>query len=224
MAIHLYLEGNIGSGKSTFLNRFNEYDTSNTKKIVLEPLEDYQCVTTENGDHIDMLQKLYEYFKKENKDKKDNVLYPFQLLSLICHYDNTFRNKNAIEDVILYERSMFSVKNVFMKLYHDEQHIDDVQWKVYNYIYEQLTQNVHPISGIVYLTTPPNVCMDRLTTRNRTVENSITLEYLSKLHDYHIQMFEHTKIPVLQLDYSMSLDLQCEALKKFITTLKNTQQ
>ena len=43
------------------------------------------------------------------------------------------------------------------------------------------------ISFVVYLRTSPETCLERIKTRNRPEEHSITLDYLYQLHECHEQ-------------------------------------
>lgn len=74
----IYVEGNIGTGKTTFLNMLNyylkEFETMNLDaRIVLEPVDEW--VKTEDGDGKNILQKFYE--------NQERFSYIFQMNSFI---------------------------------------------------------------------------------------------------------------------------------------------
>lgn len=58
--------------------------------------------------------------------------------------------------------------------------------------------------SIVYLRAKPEICLERIKTRNRPEEQSITLDYLKQLHDRHEEWLlsqNQTSItPVLVID------------------------
>ena len=54
-------------------------------------------------------------------------------------------------------------------------------------------------SRILYLTTPAEICMERIQTRNRDSEDKITLEYLIKWDDYCHRWFFKTTGTVVRV-------------------------
>ena len=53
---------------------------------------------------------------------------------------------------------------------------------------------------LVYLRAKPETCLERIRTRNRPAEQSITLEYLQQLHQRHEQWLSSTNTAVLTVD------------------------
>jgi deoxyadenosine/deoxycytidine kinase len=55
--------------------------------------------------------------------------------------------------------------------------------------------------SLVYLRAKPETCLERIRTRNRPEEQSITLDYLNQLHERHEEWFSsRNRTPVLIVD------------------------
>ena len=103
------IEGNIGSGKSTFLS----YLKSNNKKCVFvrEPVDEWESVRdTESGKSI--IEKFYE--------DQEKYSFPFQMMAFISRFSLLRKaiqeNPNAI---IITERCLYTDKFVFAKMLFD---------------------------------------------------------------------------------------------------------
>lgn len=53
---------------------------------------------------------------------------------------------------------------------------------------------------LVYLRAKPETCLERIRTRNRPEEQSITVDYLKQLHERHEQWLSTTNTSVLVVD------------------------
>jgi deoxyadenosine/deoxycytidine kinase len=54
---------------------------------------------------------------------------------------------------------------------------------------------------LVYLRAKPEICLERIKSRNRPEEQSITLDYLNQLHERHEEwLASRSKTPVLIVD------------------------
>ena len=78
-------------------------------------------------------------------------------------------------------------------------------------LYEFLSNNVYPkLSGIIYLDTPVEECINRMIKRGRKEEKSLTKEYLTQLDDNFKKVIKESGIPYLKLNgiYDLNNDLQ----------------
>ena len=55
-----------------------------------------------------------------------------------------------------------------------------------------------PLSAIVYVDTLPNVCSQRISTRNRDGEDGIPIAYLTSLDKFQNQWIATTHVPVMR--------------------------
>jgi deoxyadenosine/deoxycytidine kinase len=170
------LEGNIGSGKSTFCKL---YSKSNPDcEVHLEPVDEWinmkDDITNKN---------LLQYFY----DDQERWSYTFQSYAFISRINCI--TKPTLKSKKLVERSIFTDKNVFAKALYETGKMSNIEWKMYNkwfdWSLQDLINKIGEPSGIIYLRCDPEISYERLKIRSRSEESSVPLEYLQKLHDYH---------------------------------------
>jgi deoxyadenosine/deoxycytidine kinase len=162
----IFVEGNIGTGKSTFLTHLSKHC-----KVILEPVDEWTQMKNANGKNI--LEEFYS-------DPARNA-YLFQSIAFRS------RMKNIVNrDDCFIERSIYTDRNVFAKTCREDGLIGDIEWNDYVSWFDWLTTEfqVKP-KGFVYLRCEPEVSLERIKKRNRSGEENISLEYLKKLHAKH---------------------------------------
>jgi deoxyadenosine/deoxycytidine kinase len=97
--------------------------------------------------------------------------------------------KNAIKEnpdceVIICERSLYADGNIFAKMLYDDGTMDNLSYQIYRKMYEDAISEF-PLTGVIYLTIPPDLCAKRIVQRARSGEENIPLEYLEKCSKYH---------------------------------------
>jgi deoxyadenosine/deoxycytidine kinase len=161
------IEGNIGSGKSTILD-------------ILEKMPDIECIpepvelwkSFKSPDGVNLLHHLYL--------DKEKYIYLFQSIVCMTHAERL----EAIhkKDIRIVERSMLSIKNIFIKACT----MSPLEMDCFMYWFEWLSKKFEPqIDGIIYIRSSPEVCATRIQNRARAEETSIDIDYLHLLHKYH---------------------------------------
>jgi deoxyadenosine/deoxycytidine kinase len=182
------LDGNIGSGKSTLMKQLIENKEIFEKKcsdtefsFLLEPVDEWSDVCDEKG--VPILEKFYEDTQK--------YAFSFQMtvylsrLSLIKKTVDNFRKNGTKQKlVIITERSLFTDKEVFCKMLYDNKHISKLDYNVYNKWYNTFSCDYN-VNKILYLTTSPVICTQRVIKRSRDGEKNISSEYLWLCDEYH---------------------------------------
>lgn len=166
----IYVEGNIGTGKSTFLKHLdNDYLKKKHKyDVIYEPVDNWQ--------QIGILEKFYSDPKK--------YCYLFQSYCLFSRF-NLLDQMDDNLDYIFIERSIFSDNNVFAKGCHHLNQLNDIEYNIYKLWFDKFL-SVHPHEYChIYLQLDPDVCLQRIIQRNRNEETGITIEYLQLLHEKH---------------------------------------
>jgi deoxyadenosine/deoxycytidine kinase len=177
-----FVEGNIGSGKSTFLTHL-----ANEFKVILEPVDEWTKMKNANGKNI--IEEFYN-------DPARNA-YLFQSIAFRSRMKN-ITNKEGY----FIERSIFTDRNIFAQTCRDDGLIGDIEWDDYVSWFDWLTSEfkVAP-KGIIYLRCDPDVSLERIKKRNRSGEETISIDYLRKLHEKHEQWLLNEKsVPVLIID------------------------
>ena len=170
------VEGNIGSGKSTFCKLFAE--KYNNIDICLEPVNDWINLKDDSSNK-NILQNFY--------DDPQRWSYTFQNYAAITRVNNL--TKLTIKDIKITERSIYTDRNVFAKSLYETGQMSSLEWKIYNewYIWLEniLIEKMGKPSGFIYLRCEPEVSFKRLKIRSRNEESSVSLEYLEMLHKSH---------------------------------------
>ena len=193
-----FLEGNIGSGKSTFIDFLQTYidDHNLDADVLLEPVEEWESTQDSSGKNI--LQHYYQ----------DQVKYGFAfqinaLISRVKKIDE--RIKSSSKKIHFIERSIFTDKNVFLESNYQAGNIAEIEYVIYhqwfNWILDKFDMSP---DGFIYLNTTASICSERINVRNRSGEEGIPLSYLETLETYHNQWLEkeenNNKIPVCRID------------------------
>jgi len=174
------VEGNIGAGKSAFLDRFNSFPNV---QVLKEPVEKWRNV---NGNNL--LQKMYEDPQRWSLTFQTYV----QLTMLEQHL-------MATQPVKLMERSLFSARYCFVENHLRQGKMAASEYEVLDAWFQYLISNSEiriDTDLIVYLKTSPEVAYARLKKRNRGEEHLISLHHLQVLHNLHEDWLVHRKFPV----------------------------
>lgn len=169
------VDGNIGSGKSTFIQDLKTY---------FKDREDI-CFLDEPVD------KWKEIIDKDNKNILENYYldqkrwgFSFQMMAYISRLSQL---KEALKEekykIIFTERSIESDKNIFAKMLYDEGLIKEIDYKIYNLWFDEFKKDLGEFKYI-YLKTKPTIALERVILRQRK-EEKIELNYLEKCHSYH---------------------------------------
>lgn len=209
------IEGNIGSGKSTFcrlLNNVLKTMKPDLKYVVLqEPVDDWMKIKDKEG--VNLLERFYEDQTKYS--------FPFQMNSFISRANKIVEARNSEElDVIFVERSVFTDKFAFAENCYESGKMNDIEYAIYNTWHTTLVNYFELKSfGFIYLKTSAEVSHARINKRLRSGEEGIPLEYLEgldKRHDDWLSKEENV------LTFDVSEDFTDEAsMKSFITKIMN---
>jgi deoxyadenosine/deoxycytidine kinase len=181
----LSIEGNIGSGKSTFLKhlKLNLNLNEDKYKIIFvdEPVSLWENIKDETGKN--MIEKFYE-----NPTK---YAFPFQVMAFTTRL---IYLKKSIEDalqenhdkkiIIITERSLHTDCYVFAELLKKQNNIEDVCFQIYMQLFNEFSLN-YPISTLIYIDTVPTICYERIKKRSRSGEEIININYLTQCHEEH---------------------------------------
>lgn len=175
----IYLEGNIGGGKSTLINFLNDYINSNNidADVILEPVEEWENTQDIQGTNI--LQHYYQDQKKYG--------FAFQINALLSRVKKIQEKISASKKYIHFvERSIFTDKNVFLECNYQNGNITHMEYVIYQQWFDWILENfkLRP-DGYVFLNTDTQICYERIKERSRTGEECIPLEYLDMLDKLH---------------------------------------
>lgn len=181
------IEGNIGSGKSSFLKILKKYFTNKKNNISIcflqEPVDIWNEIKDKNG------KTMIEYFYS-NPEKYS---FAFQMMAYISRLSILKIELKKGYDIIFTERCLLTDRNIFCKMLYDDLKINEIEYQIYNKWFYEFSLEFPEIEYI-YIQTKPEICNERIKQRDRKGE-IIGLEYLQKCHQYHEEWLEtHDKI------------------------------
>ena len=209
------LEGNIGAGKSTFLNKVKE--NLPELEILTEPVN--------NWTNQIFGQSLLENFYKDTS----RWAYTLENLAMIHRVKDHIEIQQKGNPNILIERSIYSGQYCFTKNSYQNGHLTEIEWEIYNKWADYLLKSCNPPTGFIYLKASPEVCIERIKKRNRISEKKITLAYIRQIDEWHEKFLTKKEeingnlknIPVLTLDCNMDFIENSKELVKHIEKVKN---
>lgn len=167
------IEGNIGSGKTTLFNilekklLLNDY---NNKKFMKEPIDNW--LNLKDNSNTNILELFYR--------DKSKWSFSFQICAFISKIKEL--EKYLIDsDIIITERTVQTDRECFAKELYKDQSINEIDWELYNDLYNIMVKPAYIPNGIVYLECNPTTCLDRINKRNRVEEIGIPHDYLTEI-------------------------------------------
>lgn len=189
------IEGNIGAGKTTFIENLEKWCRENGRHDIVflrEPVD----IWDEVRDPVDEETILKKFYKNPEK-----YAFPFQVMAFISRLslleETIKQNPNC--SVIICERSLCADNNIFAKMLYDDALIENVCFQIYSKIYNEFSGRF-VVDGIIYMDASPEKCFQRIAKRGRDGEGGIEMEYLKKCKKYHDEwLLYNVKTNVLHL-------------------------
>ena len=214
--IIISIEGNIGVGKTTFINFIK--DKIDNSIIVDEPVDEWIKLKDNSGSNL-----LETYYN-------DNYRWAYSFQNMVCLTKmekllKILSNPNNIDKKYFFlDRCVETDLNVFSKMYLDINTYSQLEYNMFCKFYQIYKNNFKPsIKHIhIYLRASPEICLERIKKRNRIEEKNISLEYLIAISNYHDQwllsnsdtiIFDMNSDFITNIDF---MDILIETIKKKI--------
>lgn len=178
------VSGIIGVGKSTLTENLGK---AMGYKVLKEPVE------------------TNEYLDKFYKDM-GKYSFPMQIYLLNHrfkqHQQMVWSSENTIQDRTIYEDVIFA------KMLKEDGLMEDLDFKTYCQLFNNMTNFLHRPDVIVYLDVEPEEALMRVKTRSRDCESDLPLEYLRKLKKGYEEWLDDLRgrIPIIHLDWNTFQD------------------
>lgn len=156
------IDGNIGAGKSTILSILN---TRYGIPINLEPIEKWQSF-------LDMFY---------NDSIKNTFQFQIRVWLDRSNITTNLDNPNELSGI---ERSPVFIRHTFIQSAKDSNLINETEHDLLNELHST-SDNLWTNNVYIYLRSSPQNCIDRIKTRDRSCESSVSLEYITNLHHLH---------------------------------------
>ena len=178
------VEGNIGSGKSTFVS-FLKNRIDNVI-FLQEPVAEWDTIQDKDNETI-----LAKFYKNQAK-----YSFAFQMMAYISRLALLKKTVEKNPDaVIITERCLNTDREVFARMLFDQNLMEEVEYQIYiRWFYT--FQEEFPISHYIYLKTDPMTAYERVLKRNRPGEK-IEDYYLDRCHRYHENWLQNTNSVVI---------------------------
>ena len=179
------LEGNIGAGKTTILKIIGDHFKD--VEFVEEPVTQWQDLGGMN-----LLDSFYSEPKRWG--------FSFEFFSMLTKIKALLKAADTNKSIIIIERSILS-NRIFMEISESLGKLDKMEYHMLINTYHFYLKYVYPhLSGIIYLDTPVEECIRRITKRNRGEECSIEKSYLELLKSKFDELANSSTINVLRID------------------------
>ena len=199
------LEGNIGAGKTTILKIIGK--SFKDVEFVEEPVKSWQ-----NLGGMNLLDSFYSDPQRWG--------FSFEFYSMLTKIQALLKAADSDKPIIIIERSILSNK-IFMDLSNELGKLDKMEYRMLINTYKFYLENVYPqLSGIIYLDTPVNECIKRITKRNRGEECNIEKSYLEAIKKKLDELANSSTMVVLRIDglYDCERDASrvCENISEYL--------
>jgi deoxycitidine kinase/deoxyguanosine kinase len=182
------VDGNIGAGKTTFLEAVRTAVPG--INVILEPVGEWLRLKHSDG------RSLLELFYADKK----RWAYTFQNCAILTRLNATLEALRALpaDAIILTERSVLTDRYVFADMLRASGDLDSLEWELYCKWFDAFAVSL-PIEGIIYLSTDFGTAAQRIVKRARSGEERMSCDYLIELDAQHRRWVGSTKLPVLEI-------------------------
>ncbi|MBN1549300.1 deoxynucleoside kinase [Candidatus Babeliales bacterium] len=190
------VEGNIGAGKSTFLNLLAEHLPY--VSVTLEPRQSWQ--SDSHGESI-----LAYFYKNPHR-----WAYTMETFAMACRVQEHMKEQVHPSPYHIAERSIYSGHYCFALNGYETGLMTSMEWDIYNQWFHFLVKNKCTTpQGFIYLKTDPTTSLERTTKRGRSSETTIPLKYLEQIHDCHERFLIKKENVLPELKETPVLVLEC---------------
>jgi deoxyadenosine/deoxycytidine kinase len=200
--------GNIGAGKSTLIDKLKEHKVFKQKAFLLP--EDVKSFKS-------LLTLFYSDKAKHAKSLQDAI---YTSNSTRLREAKTATESLPECSVIITERSSYDAYHTFVCLLHEAGHLTELYLQKWE-------KKMQTPDCIVYLDTPVDVCLQRMSIRGREGEDLVPKSYMNALHDKHEKLAKTYKaLPgssFVILDHRLDLDDMAVYLEKALFDQSSNQ-
>ena len=203
------VEGNIACGKSTLLRHLSKVPHT---EVLYEPVEKWRDIEGEN-----LLARYYQDIPRFAYLFQQNVM----LTMMEAH------QAPQSKPLFVMERSAFSSRYCFVKTLYESKVIERLEFNCFDRLFHWLISQSPPsLDLIIYMRASPETCFQRLHSRKREEEKSVSLSYMQALDKCYEQWLGtpgnhvwHNNTPVLVLDGNVDLSSDAALHNKMATQI-----
>jgi len=191
------VDGNIGVGKSSMLDKLAGKKFPFKHVVLKEPVEQWQQMRDEKGS---IIERYYSDMERYS--------FLFQTYAMLTRARKMVEVLKEGNDVVVFvERSLLTDRTIFAQASADAGRLDAIEWAVYKELFELTTKELSlDVDAFLYMRAPPETCLDRVGLRKRPGEENITIEYLRELHARHENWLATGNPDVLVVECDTDMD------------------
>nr|ACO12399.1 Deoxynucleoside kinase [Lepeophtheirus salmonis] len=184
----IVVEGNIGAGKTTFLQDIKELSPPGLIEVIEEPVDEWQAYK----DKFNLMDMMYQ------DPKKWSFLFQVQVqLSMMKKYKTPYSRP-----IRIMERSLLSARFCFVENLYNNGFLEDAELHMLNDLYNFVIEHdcfICQTDLIVYLRTSPETAYQRMLQRSRSkAEKALPYNQFVQIHELHEDwLFRKTKFQPL---------------------------
>merc|ERR1711909_3749 len=208
----ILVEGNVGSGKSTFLNTL---DSLPDIQVFPEPVESWQQVGRQN-----LLEDMYA--------EPHRWTTTFQLYTSLTGSSLYLKSQESSSPVVMLERSLYSERYCFVEMLLHSGVITKGEAALLDRWFITMTNTTltgMEVDLIVYIRSDPDILINRIDRRGRQEEDGLPFSFLQDLHTMHEDWLVRGKYPipapVVVLDGNLDLGQFTAMVNKWAETLQS---
>ena len=178
----IFIEGNIGSGKTTLCELLKKYDIFECQ-VLFEPVQEWKETIDSNG--VNVLQHFYSDMKRNS--------YLFQSFAFISR-TYVLDKIDVTKKIVFIERSCYSDRNIFASSCQESGLLNEMEWITYTKWFDWMVDKYKYIFDnaiYLYLDCSPDETFSRIKVRDRKEEENISLEYIKSLDEKHRVWFSN---------------------------------
>jgi deoxyguanosine kinase len=215
------IEGNIGTGKTTMLEAIQKHLPE--LAVQFESVSSWQ--QKQNGESI------LELFYADTP----RWAYTMEISSLTTRIPEYFALQQDTCRTQIVERSIYSGLHCFAYNCYKSNFLQPVEWEIFKQWFDFAIQKCRAPQGFIYLQADPEISFSRIKKRDRFEESTISLEYVTQIHERHEEFLIQKKnvhpsindTPVLVLNCNQDIALDNSVLQDHLTKISafiNTAQ
>jgi deoxyadenosine/deoxycytidine kinase len=208
--VRISIEGNIATGKSTFIKILEDASGAEDWEITPEPVSQWTQIDGEKKKSGK--ESLLKLFYAE----PHRYAYTMESFTFMTRVNVEKQRSKKVSTVTatINERSVYSSKYIFARNCYETGLMTETEWAIYQEWSSYLLNSLGELQldGLIYLRADPKVCSGRMSKRGRPEEQGVTLEYLNQLHEKHEAWLHRREfsnenimadIPILEIDCNM---------------------
>jgi deoxycitidine kinase len=205
----IVIDAEIGAGKSTLLEVLRDLEQEKIAGIrriciIPEPVELWKESGALDDFYNDVAGNAYKFQTYTYVTRVKKCLEFWEKMKIEKEKEKEKIEVDNGKDVYILERSIYSDKDIFVRMLHQDGLFSDLDYHMYLEWWD-MWHRIMPFepSAFVYLRTPLEECLRRIQARGRGKEVSIDRSYHEKLHQAHLAFMEdrrNNNFPVYELD------------------------